>query len=313
MLDNPHLWLFLVGMVSTVAAIRIFIDNYVVDVVFRKTRPEAIRIAGVFSFALLLLVLLIVAPPTSLPIMIVLALMGAGLVDAIGSPAYSHALKYEEATSIAVLKQLHPIIALGLGWLLLGDGIGWVSVLAFMLIFAAASLIVMSKGKRQKAIGMKAVKYITFAVTFWALSDIIFIALTRQVEMPFMTAFFWWSVGRWIGDIGLMLVFKSWRTRFMSAFRNNRTRFLVSVSASEFLRTVGNLVWRQATVLAPVLAVAVVTERTAQLLLIFGLGLALSTIWPKFGRENMRPRVVLVHLVAVALAAGGVALLQLGV
>ncbi len=311
MLDSPFLWLVLVAIVAASGSIHAFLDNYIADVLFNKNRPEAFKVSATISFAILIILLLIFAPPVALPILMILGFLVSGILDSLGTAPYLRAFKYEEATGITVLRQLSSIFALVFGFLFLQERIDALQIVAFALILLAAFIIIRSRGKRHLKIEIRATRLVVLAILGWVSSEVIFLAIARASGAPFLTAFFWFAVGKWLGDLGLTVAFKSWRTRFLSAFRKHKSRFVTAATIAETLRIASNFIWRQAMLIAPTLAIAAVTETTLKLFLTFGFGLALSILWPKFGRETMSRKVILMHLVAVVIAAVGVFLVQI--
>ena len=61
--------------------------------------------------------------------------------------------------------------------------------------------------------------------------------------------------------------------------------------------------------LGPVAIVSVVAN-ASMMILTFVLGIILTIIWPNFGREKLKKRRVLAHLVATVLAVIGIIMLQ---
>ena len=59
-----------------------------------------------------------------------------------------------------------------------------------------------------------------------------------------------------------------------------------------------------------VAALASVVANVAELILTFVLGLVLSAIWPKFGREKLNRHIIIAHLLAVVLCITGIIILQ---
>ena len=74
-----------------------------------------------------------------------------------------------------------------------------------------------------------------------------------------------------------------------------------------FLEITSDLIYRFALLLGPVAIVSAVGTAT-ELIFTFLLGIALTLIWPKFGREKLNKRIILVHSVAIAILVVGVIL-----
>ena len=56
---------------------------------------------------------------------------------------------------------------------------------------------------------------------------------------------------------------------------------------------------------------ASVASDAVEPIVIFFLGLLLTLIWPKFGREKMDRKTIIVHLVATILVVVGIVLMQM--
>ena len=68
--------------------------------------------------------------------------------------------------------------------------------------------------------------------------------------------------------------------------------------------------YRGALVMAPAVAVASAASDSVTPVVIFFLGIVLSIIWPNFGRENLKRKNVIVHLIATVLVVAGIVMLQ---
>ena len=57
-------------------------------------------------------------------------------------------------------------------------------------------------------------------------------------------------------------------------------------------------------------AIVSVTANSSQLILTFVMGIILTHLWPKFGREKLNKHIVRAHLIATVLAVIGIVILQ---
>lgn len=110
-------------------------------------------------------------------------------------------------------------------------------------------------------------------------------------------------------DIFLYLCNKSWRQRILYIMRRKKKQFLAATLSGTLISLAGEFAYRQSLILG-VTALASVVANASQLVITFILGIVLSLIWPKFGREKLNKHIVRAHLVATILATIGIIILQ---
>ena len=74
--------------------------------------------------------------------------------------------------------------------------------------------------------------------------------------------------------------------------------------------TAKEFTYRAALATAPTVAMASVASDSSEPIVIFFMGLLLTLLWPKFGREKLDKKSIIVHLVATALVVTGIIILQ---
>ena len=80
---------------------------------------------------------------------------------------------------------------------------------------------------------------------------------------------------------------------------------------NSILGVVADFTYRTALATAPAVALASAISDSSEPIVIFFMGIILTLIWPKFGREKLNKKTVLVHLIATILVVIGVAILQI--
>jgi drug/metabolite transporter (DMT)-like permease len=312
-------WILLVLILSAAITIGGFIDNYAADVVFKKNRPEAFQALSSIVYAVLLVLIVIFAGLQSLAWWHIAVFVLAGILDGLGNIPYFKALKFEETTSITILRQATPIFALILGVLFLNQTINWVQLVAFLFILGAAAVVLFSTNKRRAKFESRTVLFMLIAILTWVVSEVIFVAAftrahdTHIVETSgIWTVLFWFALGK--GGMSALLGFtiSSWRARIKRVWRDNPQKLTLSVLGAHTIRVSADCLWRFIITIAP-LALANVITNVTRLLFTFGFGLAFSLVWPTFGREKVTKRAVFYHLIGVVLAVIGVILLQINV
>ena len=297
----------LIILVAALGAIATFIDNFVSDVYFRGRRPEAQKIFGLFGYSVMLIFCLIVAPLATLDSSTITFLLLSGVIHALGSIFYYRSFKSEEATGITILAQLSPILALISSFFILGDQIAIPQLAAFALLIVAALLIIFSRGKGRLKTQLRATLLTIAAITFWVSANTLFTLSSDQSS--FTTNLFYFILGKLATDLTLTLIFKSWRTRVKNVFREFRGKLLRTSLIREIIHPVSEIVWRFILLSAP-FAIAYAVESTSKLIITFILGLTLSIVWPRFGRERLAKRTILHHLIALSLAVIAILIIQ---
>ena len=92
-------------------------------------------------------------------------------------------------------------------------------------------------------------------------------------------------------------------------WRRNWPKFILFSGTNQAICIIGEFLCRYALIIGTASLVAA-TYNVLELIFTFALGIILSIIWPKFGREKMERHVIVAHLIATILAAIGIILVQ---
>ena len=301
-------WLILSLVAALAWSFSSFIDNYLTDVVFSKKTPQSMKIANGISYIIVALVLLFVATPAPIETWQALLLIASGVLASISSIPYFMGLKNEEATGATIYYQLIPVIYLLVGWLVFREPISLRQIIGFVVIIIAPVIIIFSRKRpRSRRKEVVSALFLLLYVAFNATSGI----LSTKVggELPFTTVFFYLLIGRGFMDIFLFATNKSWQQRIKFILRRKRIQFLSLITVNQVLTVVAEAAGRMS-LIAGVAALASVVANASQLILTFVLGIILSAIWPKFGREKLNRHVIIAHLLAVILCVSGIIILQ---
>ena len=302
------IWLFLCLYAATAWAFSAFIDNYASDVVFKNKTPHAMKLLNGPIYLLIAGAIALFAGLEHAELPQIGFLLLAGVISSVASIPYYLAFKHEEATGAAIFYQIIPIIYLVADWLFFGESITGQQILGFLIIFAAPVIVIFSR-KRPKSRRNEMSAALLFLVY-----DVLVVASglfsTHFGEgLDFFTMFFWYLIGRGSCDLVLMAVNKQWLERFKYVWRRKRKQLILVVLANQLVNTTAEFASRAAMILG-VAALVSVTCNTSELILTFVLGIILSLIWPKFGRENIHRHVIIAHLLATVLAVVGIIILQ---
>jgi len=230
----------------------------------------------------------------------------AAAIKLAGTIPYYRALRRDDTTEVVLLSQISPIIALAMGAAFLHQIITPLQLVAFCLILFAAILVIVGSGHHRIKLKFRASIYVLIACFCWVVSDIIFVS--QAVKIDFITSFFWMMLGGALVQFTMLIVFNNWRQDLGKLLRRNRFKKLLAISANESVWLVGEIAWRLGIVVRPV-AIMSVTASVLQLIATFVLGIILTLIWPRFGREKLNRKLVLYHLAAIVVMAVAITLI----
>jgi drug/metabolite transporter (DMT)-like permease len=304
------LWLVVTLISAVFYSLAAFLDNYIADVHFRRLDKSAIvSFALISSFIMSIVILFFFGfDALNLGTMPIILLIASGVSDIIGYILYFLSLRGEGATDVAVLQQFSPVFALILGLIFLYEDIQLTKIVAFLLILSAALIIIFGINKKTTKIGLKSGILMVIASAFWAGSNILF--RIGAGDNDFFPSLFWLGIGTFVSVAFILAVKKRWRTDLKKYLKTGWVRKSSLNIANRLLTEIGNILQRYGFLFASV-AIVSATKNVSFLIITFFLGLVLSRISPRFGREKLTKRSIFVHLIAVLLAAGGIAILNL--
>ena len=301
------LWLILCLTAALTWSVSAFIDNYQTDVIFKGKTPQAMKVLnGPVYIAIAIIVGLIMQiPMPSLSQIGLLILSGA--LSSVGALAYYQALKNEEATGAAIFYQLQPVLFLIVDFLIFGETITLKQVLGFIIILLAPIVVVFTR-KRAKSRKMAlhaAALLILYVIIATASAEI---AVRSADGVDYRSVFVIYLFGRGLTDCLLGLVPK-YRKRHKYIMKKSPKVYVGTVILNQCLCAFADFIYRYGLVLG-VAALASAIANAAELIMTFVLGIILSLIWPKFGREKLHRHLIIAHVVAVILCVAGIIIIQ---
>ena len=311
-------WLILTLLCAVFAALASFFDNSIVDNHFNNSRPQAQKcFFGPFYAVVAILIFVfysIFYGFSSFSLSSALLIILSGAILSLSSIPYYFALKSENTTGAAIFFQLTPIFYLVFGAVFLGEKISPLQLLAFFILLFAPLLIIFSTRRRGKKLEYKAAAFILVHILILTFSYIFFLLAERNAsatggEIPMALAVAFMLSGRAIFDITLSLSSKKWRKDFSRVMKKSNRRVLFPLFSSGILWTANDVMLRIAMILGQVAVVSAV-ESVVRLFAIFLFGIVFTIVWPKFGREKLDKRTVLVHFIAIIIAIFGILLVE---
>ncbi len=306
-------WLILVFITVLLDSTRIFIDNYTSDYYFKGKFAVAQKLFFGYVFIIFSLVLIFLAKDEilSAPILTILTFSLSGLLTSVAGIPYYRALELDNSINLGIFIQLAPILYLILGWFFLNEPFSPLQLLAFIAILSAPLLIVITTRKRSRKIKIKAVFYSFLYVFIAVIANLIFVKENSITEnLSFTTEMALLFLGKGIGNLIIIYTRPKWRKRFLTVFKSSHRKVLRPLFCSGFFGIAKDFTYRSALTLAPSVALASAASDSITPIVIFFMGILLTLVWPKFGREKLDKKSVLVHLIATILVVVGIILLQ---
>ncbi len=291
---------------------RIFIDNFVSDFYFKGVHSVAQKLFYGYTelFFAPFIALLFGADFSAVTISTIILLFFSGFISSIGGIPYYRALEIEDSTSIGIFIQFAPILYLILGWFFLSESFSPIQLFSFLFILAAPLIIVFAARKKSRHLKVKAVLYALIYVIFYVLSSFIFVKEgTNGINIIGAISLF--LAGKGIGNLAIMYTHPKWRKRFYHVATASRYKVFKPMFINAIVGVVASLYYRIALSTAPSVALASAISDTSEPILIFFMGILLTIIWPKFGREKLNKKAVLAHLIATISVVIGVVLMQI--
>lgn len=302
------LWLFLCVIVALIWSISAFIDNYVTDVIFKKKKPQSMKIFDGISYLITAAAIFFLVGIKPLDIDVIGWMVLAGILASVATIPYFLALRDEEATAAAIFYQLSPVLILIAEWFIFKESITWLQAIGLTVILIAPVVIVFSR-KRPKSRRMEfgAAILLTIYIIICTISGLI--TTHAGGDSNFVDIFFWFLVGRGVSDIVLYATHQDWQQRMKYVWRRNRIRFMLAMLVNQTISIAAEFLSRYALIIG-IASIVAATCNVLELIMTFVLGIILSIIWPKFGREKLERHVVIAHLIATILASIGIILIQ---
>ncbi len=305
-------WISLVVLAVLSDSLRIFIDNYSADVYFKGKGAASQKLFYgyfyiVFSFVFFAVTgfnITTVAPNILIPLAI------AGFLSGIASISYFRALEIDNSTNLGIFIQLSPVFYLILGWFFLNETFSPLQLLAFSLILSASIIVVLTERKRSREIRLRALLLSLLYVLISVVGNIIFVK-TDDGSLGFINEISIVLLAKGITDVMIVYCNPKWHRRFRHVALSSRFKVFRPLIINSLFGIIKEFTYRGALAAAPAVAIASVASDSAEPIAIFFLGLILTLIWPKFGRESLNKKVVSIHLIATILIVIGIILMQI--
>jgi uncharacterized membrane protein len=297
-------WLMFAFAGPILWAISTHFDKYLVERYFKHASVAVLLVFTALTGLMLLPPIWLMRPDVvDIAPAEILVIALAGLLYMGGLYFYLQALQAEEASVVAPFFQASPLIAYGLGYLVLGERLTAMQLAGGGAIVAASVLVSVRPGAAR---GFKARLVVLMLCCALALSLSSLIFKIFAVRDDFWTTAFWSFVGQ-AAFGAVILAIPGQRAQFLALMRHNTGALIAINGANELINLGGGLGARFALTLAPLSLVQAVTSTTS--LFVFGFGVALSLLFPALGREDLSAHNLLTKGIAAGLVMIGVRLI----
>lgn len=219
---------------------------------------------------------------------------------------YFFALKDEEASIVIVFYQLVPVFAYILGYLILGETLTQMQLIAMAIVILGTTIISFEIDTENNfKLRKSTIVYMTAASFFWALGSVIFKAVALEENV--VRSLFWEYLMLTIIGVGIFIFASSSRTHFLDALRVN-SRSIISLNIlNEILYILGNFIFAYAYLLAPISLILL--TNSFQPLFVLGIGIILTVYFPKIESEQIHAQNIMQKMLAITLTGVGTYLL----
>ena len=304
------MWLIVCLVVAFLYALSSFIDNYLTDEYFKGRTTQALKIIdGPFCLIVAICVMTYHGVFDVPPVAILFCTI-SGVLTALADIPYYLGLRGQESTGMTILFQLSPVFYLLADYLIFGETIDTTSILGFVFILAAPFVIYLAERKyarRGNKLKFVAALWIIASVIVYAFSDLFF--THGEDGNDFMSLFFFFLIGEGVASSLISLAQRGWHKRFAYVAKRGGLKFHAVYIFNLIICTLSDFLYRYALVIGTA-AIVSVTANSSQLILTFVMGIILTHLWPKFGREKLNKHIIRAHLIATVLAVIGIVILQ---
>ena len=304
-------WILLCIVVAFLYSIVAFFDNYITDVIFRGDRPQAIKVFNGAFYSSVAIFIALVFGIESLPVKIAILAMVSGAIHSIASIPYYLALRNEESTTAAIYFQLAPILCFFADIFILGRTITTQQIIAFVVILLAPIVILFAQKTRSKKANKKKLQSDLLLIAYVVIASASTILFSHISDNHYdsWSLFFWYLLGRFTFDTCATIFMPSWRKYVKRILKRKPLKTIAIIYGSGIIYIIGDFIFRYALSLTNSSFVSVVTN-ASELILTFILGIILTLIWPKFGREKLDKRNIGAHFVAIVFVIISIILIQ---
>ena len=304
-------WILILAIAVVSDALRIFVDNYISDVYFKERGAVSQKIISGIIVPTAGLAILVFTNFNffSAPSDTITLLLLSGVLGSLAGIPYYRALEIDDSTNVGIFFQFSPVFYLIIGWAIGDESFSIIKLISCIIILAAPLAIILSARKRSRKTRFKAALLAFISIIFYVASGETFIQ-GNSANVNIFSEIGLVLLAKGLTDLIIIGSHYKWRKRLSTVMRSSHNKVLFPINISIILRIVQEISYRIGLIMAPTVAIASAASDSIEPIVIFFMGLVLTIIWPKFGREKLQKKVVLIHLIATVLVVIGIVLMQ---
>lgn len=300
-------WFLLALIAPLLYAFTNYIDKMLLEKYFKTSGIGTLILFSSLLSALAIPVILWFDPSVlSVSFENILILSIVGLLDIAILWFYLLALEGDEPSIIIVFYQLVPVIALGLGYFLLGEVLTKIQLIAMTIIILGTTLVSFEfDDENNLKLRTRTIIYMTLAAIAWALESVLFKVVA--IEEDVWRSLFWEHLMLVIVGLFLFTFISSYRNHFIDAVKTNSAGIFSLNVLNEGLYMVGNITVAFAVMLAPV--ALILLGNSFQNIFVLIIGVLLTLFLPKLYSEKIERHHIIQKLIAILVTGIGTYLL----
>lgn len=295
-------WFYLALLAPALWGVANHIDKYLISNYFKGGGEGSLIIFSSLIGAIVMPIIYFIHPDVTAiePRMAILILLN-GFLYILGLLPYLWALALDEASIVIALFQMVPVFSYLLGYLLLGENLNTIQVIAAGLIISGAVGITLDLTSKQIKLKTKVFGLMAFSSFLVALNGIVFKMVA--ISADFWTTSFWEYSGFVTLAILLLIFVKKYREQFFSVIKLNKVGIIGLNGVNEVLNVCGKMLMNAASLLAPVSLVWAVNG--FQPIFVFIYGIILTLFLPHIGKENIEKKQLIQKVISIFVALTG--------
>jgi drug/metabolite transporter (DMT)-like permease len=272
----------------------------------KKTIGSIVILSSLFSGVAVPIVLFFQPDVNDVTLVQGSALVATGMSSVIAAVCYFNALDKDEASFVTPFYQTVPIFAYVFGYFILGETITLAQGLGSVIIIVGALSLSFEFGQRGMRFKQNVVALMLAASVLSAANGVIFKLIA--VDKGFWVSLFWGFVGQVTGGLTFLVCVPSYREDFLGLFKEQKIAAVGLIGLSRTLFSISEAVTLYATLLAPVALVLLVSS--FQPLFVLALGIVLTLLFPRVGKESLSRMKLLQKGLAIGLMLVGAYLIS---
>lgn len=299
-------WFFIALLGTFFYACTNHLDKIVLEKYFKGGIGALFLFSALFSVSALPFLFLIDRSVFNVTLSNILVLVVVAIFHLLVLWFYLIALEHDEASTVIIFYQLVPVFACVLGYLILGETLTKLQLMAMALVILGSTIISFEIDIDNRfKLRRKVILPMIAAAFFWAAGDTVLkmVALEENI----VRSLFWENLTLFIAGIVIFIFIRSYRENFLLAIKNNSKMILSFNLLNEALYVSGNIIFAFAYIMAPV-SLVLLTDSFQPIFAII-IGIFLTIFFPKISVEKIGAKHLWPKIFAIGITGIGTYLL----